>query len=81
MIKFHCHSCQQKLSVPEEFCGSSVECPACNMINTVPQTPTDLVNEEFKFSCPNCDQKLSAGTELIGTQINCPACSSHDSRA
>ncbi|MDD7983946.1 DUF1588 domain-containing protein [Lentisphaera marina] len=76
MIKFHCQDCEQKLSVPEEFCGSSVECPACNMINTVPQTATGLANEEFKFSCPSCDQKLSSSIELIGVNINCPSCSS-----
>lgn len=76
MIKFHCQSCQQKLSAPEEFSGTDVQCPSCHYLNTIPEVVETCETITFKFLCHSCDQKLSIDTELIGTYINCPACSS-----
>ena len=74
MIKFNCNSCSQKISAPEEFAGTVVECPLCDFNNTIPE-PDPLIDDSIqKFFCPFCEQKLSCTRDLVGSSIDCPAC-------
>ena len=74
MIKFNCNSCSQKISAPEEFAGTVVECPLCDFNNTIPEPDPIIDDSILKFFCPFCEQKLSCTRDLVGSSIDCPAC-------
>ena len=38
-MKIPCTSCNQRLDIPEELAGHTIECPACNASFTVPDAP------------------------------------------
>ena len=40
MIRFRCHSCNQKFSVPEKFIGNSLVCKVCGAMVPVPEKST-----------------------------------------
>ena len=40
MIRFRCHSCNQKFSVPEKFIGNSLVCKVCGTMVPVPEKST-----------------------------------------
>ena len=37
MIKFRCHSCNQKIGTPDDYAGKKAKCPKCHGVLTVPQ--------------------------------------------
>tara|TARA_Y100000766_G_C18708146_1_gene507633 strand:+ start:34 stop:282 length:249 start_codon:yes stop_codon:yes gene_type:complete len=39
-MKIQCPSCDQRLEIPEELAGQTIECPACNASSGAPTTKT-----------------------------------------
>ncbi len=39
-MKIQCPSCDQRLEIPEELAGQTIECPACNVSLGAPTTKT-----------------------------------------
>ena len=65
-MKIPCSNCNQRLEIPEELAGQTIECPACNASLAVPSlaapqpaTPQVQVTKEMK-KCPHCDRVLMA---------------------
>ena len=65
-MKIPCSSCNQRLEIPEELAGQTIECPACNASLAVPTleasppvTPQVQTTKEMK-KCPHCDRVLMA---------------------
>ena len=44
-MKTSCPNCNQRLDIPEELSGKTIECPACNSCITIPASDT-LVPEQ-----------------------------------
>lgn len=67
MIKFHCASCNQKLSVPDDYAGRRVRCSKCNQPGIVPQADkaaTGPANDSTSRSVPNAAVPDSASVQL-----------------
>ena len=65
-MKIPCTSCAQRLEIPEELAGQTIECPACKASLSVPTleasppvTPQVQTTKEMK-KCPHCDRILMA---------------------
>ena len=61
-MKIPCSSCKQRLEIPEELAGQTIECPACNTSLTVPSPePTAPPTPKIRLSKPEAD---SAANEV-----------------
>ena len=51
-MKIPCSSCNQRLEIPEELAGQTIECPACNASLAVPAiaAPTSIPAQVQQFS-------------------------------
>ena len=65
-MKIPCTSCGQRLEIPEELAGQTIECPACKASLSVPtleasppEPPQVQTTKEMK-NCPHCDRVLMA---------------------
>ena len=65
-MKIPCSSCNQRLEIPDELAGQTIECPACNASLAVPaleasppEPPQVQTTKEMK-NCPHCDRVLMA---------------------
>ena len=55
-MKIPCSSCNQRLEIPEELAGQTIECPACNASLTVPSPePTAPPTPKIRLSKPEAD--------------------------
>ncbi len=61
-MKIPCSNCNQRLEIPEELAGQTIECPACNASLTVPALePTQPPTPKIRLSKPEAD---SAANEV-----------------
>ena len=55
-MKIPCSNCNQRLEIPEELAGQTIECPACNTSLTVPSPePTAPPTPKIRISKPEAD--------------------------
>ena len=65
-MKIPCSSCNQRLEIPDELAGQTIECPACKARFSVPsieapapEPPQVQTTREMK-KCPHCKRVLMA---------------------
>jgi hypothetical protein len=52
-MKIPCSNCNQRLEIPEEYAGQTIECPACNASLAVPSlAPTPSATPQVKVTTP-----------------------------
>lgn len=53
-MKIPCSNCNQKLEIPEEFAGQTIECPACNtsLLVPTPEAPAPGSSPTIRLSSP-----------------------------
>ena len=71
MIKFHCKSCGQSISVDNKLAGKRGKCPKCGDIVVVPDAPAKI-----EFPCRDCGQKIAVPRSYAGKKGRCPNCKS-----
>ena len=55
-MKIPCSNCNQRLEIPEELAGQTIECPACNASLAVPSLePTAPPTPKIQLSKPEAD--------------------------
>ena len=63
-MKIPCDSCNQRLEIPEELTGQTIECPTCKARLTVPTVeeltpePPQVQSTREMKKCPHCDKVL-----------------------
>ena len=65
-MKIPCSSCNQRLEIPDELAGQTIECPACKARFSVPPVeaptpePPQLQTTREMKKCPHCKRVLMA---------------------
>jgi hypothetical protein len=52
-MKIHCTNCSQRLDVPVEYCGQTLECPACCASFAVPESVSAITDKEIHIPLRN----------------------------
>ena len=59
-MKIPCSNCNQRLEIPEELAGQTIECPACNASLAVPSLePTAPPTPKIRISKSNADSAVN----------------------
>jgi len=57
-MKIPCSSCNQRLEIPEELAGQTIECPACNASLAVPaKAAPPPVTPQVQVTTPQVDSR------------------------
>ena len=65
-MKIPCSSCNQRLEIPDQLAGQTIECPACKARFSVPPVeaptpePPQLQTTREMKKCPHCKRVLMA---------------------
>ena len=60
-LEFSCPHCSASLDAPEEYAGSTVECPTCGKEFQLPGIESE---EDAAAMCPSCGKEMEAGAVL-----------------
>ena len=73
---YNCSNCGQKLEIPNELAGHSIECPNCTAKLVVPRdkdSDQDGTPSKFVY-CTNCGEDLEIPEDLTAQELECPSC-------